>query len=287
MDAVLDWAELELVLRLCEARSFNGAAAHLRVDATTISRRLSRLERKIQTKAFDRIDGLLIATPQLENTLPSLHAMQEAAVLAKATLQQSKATLSGLVRISSVGFIFSQWLAPALQKFQAAHPDVVLEFVAEDRSVSFERRETDLAVRLGRPTSGIARIKRIDTITFRLYISAQHHHSGIDKETLQVVRYDATLDHLPEMQLLEVLCPNAAIALRSSRLDILMTAAFSLGAIIALPEHIGEKDARFVRLTNAHKTAEREVFLMMHPDRIETASVRAVADWINDCFQTQ
>jgi DNA-binding transcriptional LysR family regulator len=51
-----------------------------------------------------------------------------------------------------------------------------------------------------------------------------------------------------------------------------------------LPERIGESGAGLVRHSAHDALAKREVYLMLHPDRIDAPSVRAVADWIVQSF---
>jgi DNA-binding transcriptional LysR family regulator len=285
MNAVWRWSDLELILRLAETGSFSAAAHQMRVDATTVSRQLSRIEHRLGMKAFDRVDGRLLSTPVLEQALPKLFAMQEASDLARSTLQQSKSDMSARVRVSSLGLVFSYFLSPKLMDLHLAHPRLSVEFIPEDRNVSFERREADIAIRLGRPVEEDAKIRRLGHMDFGLYVPKYSNDTVRHHALPPIMRYDFDLDDLPEMQLLSRLRPKSQIAIRSSRLDILIPSALALGAEIVLPRYLGDKDPRFERAKEANETVEREIYLILHLERIKSASVRAVADWITECMK--
>jgi DNA-binding transcriptional LysR family regulator len=51
----LDWSDLRYVLALGRQGSLAGAAAHLKVNATTVQRRLDALERRLGARLFDRL----------------------------------------------------------------------------------------------------------------------------------------------------------------------------------------------------------------------------------------
>ncbi len=283
MIAALTWNDLELIGTLASAGSFHAAALQTGVDATTVARRLERLERHLGHCVFERVVGRLQPTPAVQAALPAIMTMREAAGEAAASLHRRKAELSGQVRVSTLGIIQNHWLAPAMGAFHALHPKVVLALVAEDRSVSFERREADIAIRLGRPKDDSARIRKLGIIRFRAYVPAVCPYRA-DGSALPVVRYDTSLDHLPEMQLLDKLLPDIAVFLRANRLDVLMAASKATGAVVMLPERIGDDAHELTRYPGFEEFAEREVYLMLHPDRINAPSVRAVADWIIKIF---
>lgn len=270
------WSELELLERLMDGRTLSAAARGLGVDQTTVSRRLAAFERRLGTRLFDRIEGRLVPTPELAEVQGRLRLIAEEATSAFATLKRATAALRGQVRITSVGFILARVLAPALGEWGARNPGIALELIADDQSLSFARREADIAVRLGRKAEDSTRIRQIGTLKFALY-APQGTEPGA---SLPVVRYGEALEHLPEMQALKMARPGARTALRSNRLDILIEAALALRAQIMLPTAIGDGDMRFQPVSQAELGAERPLFLLLHPDRARLPSVVQAAGWV-------
>jgi DNA-binding transcriptional LysR family regulator len=273
MSAEAHWADLELAQRIVAAKTLSGAARALRIDQTTAARRLAALERRVGVTLFDRIEGRLAPTPALASVLDRLQAMDEDAAVALAAIRRSEAEMQGLVRIASVGFVLARILAPTVGHFARAHPGVALEFHADDHLARFDRREADIAVRLGRAADDGATIKKIGQLRFRLC-----RPTDAPAASAPLARYTEALDHTPEMRQLDALRPDASALVRSDRLDILIEAALALGAELMLPEILAKRDPRFVFVDEA--AAVRPIYRLIQADRARAPSVAAAARWI-------
>ena len=276
MNAVLTWADLQLLDAIVRERTLSGAARMLCVDQTTVSRHLTRIERRLEIRLFDRIGGRLSPAPELAPILGRLAVISEEAAIAIANLRRAQADLQSHVRIASVGFVSAHILAPALRRFSSENPRISLEIIVDDRLFSLERREADLALRLSNKAEEGALIKRIGAIEFRLYRPADTD----PRDIRPVVRYSEDLDAMPEMRALNRTRPDATVPFRSNRLDSLIEAALSLGADIMLPERVGSADARFIVLDQPKTRAERPLYLLAHPERSRAPGVRAVMKWV-------
>ena len=56
--ARLDWEDLKIAAALAHAGTYAGAADELGVDATTVARRIARLEKSFAAPLFHAVDGL-------------------------------------------------------------------------------------------------------------------------------------------------------------------------------------------------------------------------------------
>lgn len=270
------WDELELVAEIVAGGTLSEAARRLGVDQTTAARRLGRIEARLGAALFDRIDRRLRPTPLLRTILPQLSAMAAVAEEADDRLRQSRQEAAGSVRVSSLGLVHRHILAPALGNLAALHPDIEVDLTIEDRSVSFEDREADLAVRLGRGPEDNATIRRLGRLGFALYRPKEDVQPGT------VVAYGQSYAELPEALALRVLRPEGRVIARSNRLDVLAEAAASAGAEIMLPTLMGDADDRFVEVAGTRGAAFRDVYRLAHPERSKKPSVRTVARWIDE-----
>ncbi len=272
----MEWADLQLLALLAEAGTLSAAGRSLGIDQTTASRRLARIEHRLGSPLFDRIAGRLRPTPLLAAALAPLVQMAEVAGTAQAALQRSKVELAGRVRVSSLGFFLSHVLAPAMGDFHKAHPGIAVDLGAEDRSISIEQREADIAVRFAMPRDDVALMRRLGSVQFALYAPVNAGQTGT------VVAYDESLSHLPEMLALQQLMPQARILLRANRLDVLSEAALATGASLMLPDLMATSDQRFVRQEFTTEPVRRDIFMLVHPARRHAPSVDAVCRWIED-----
>ncbi len=274
------WADLELLDHLVRGATLSQAARSLRVDQTTVSRRLAALERRVGAALFDRIDGRLTPTPVLAPVVERLRTISEEASLSLATLLRRTAELKGQVRVTSIGFVLSAILAPSLARLEQRHPGLTLDLVADNQMLSIERREADIAIRMARTGEDSVRVKSLGTLRFRLF-----RPKGQGAGPCPVVRYGPALAHVPEMQALDRLRPDARVALTADKLEILMEAALALGTELMLPEVSASRDSRFEAVDEPGATAERPVYLMMHPERARVPSVAAVAAFIEEAMR--
>lgn len=274
------WADLELLDHLVRGTTLSQAARSLGVDQTTVSRRLAALERRVGAALFDRIDGRLTPTPVLTPVVDRLRAISEEASLSLATLLRRTAELKGQVRVTSVAFVLSAIIAPALARLERRHPGLTLELLADNQTLSIERREADIAIRMARTGEDSVRVKSLGTLRFRLF-----RPKGQGDGPCPVVRYGPTLAHVPEMLALDRARAGARVALTADKLEILTAAALSLGAEVMLPEVSGLRDPRFEVVDEPGAAAERPVYLMMHPERTRVPSVAAVAAFIEEAVR--
>ncbi len=277
MNAEAGWADLELAQRIAGAGTLSGAARALHVDQTTASRRLAALERRLGVALFDRVGGRLAPTPALGAVLDRLQAMDEDAAVALAAMRRSQAEARGLVRVASVGFVLAGIVAPALGAFARAHPSVVVALHADDRLARFDRREADIAVRLGASGDDSALVRKIGEARFRL-CRAGGAPGGADPP--RIVRYTEALGHLPEMRLLDRLRPGVRAVVRADRLDVLTEAAVALGAELMLPEALARRDPRFTFADDS--IATRPIYRLVHADRARAPCVAAATRWIDE-----
>ena len=281
MNAGMNWDELELVSEIVSGGTLSEAARQLGVDQTTTARRLGRIEARLGAVLFDRIDRRMRPTPLLKTILPQLSAMAAVAEEAGGRLRRSREEAAGSIRISSLGLVHRLILAPALGSLAAVHPDLQVDMAIEDRSISFEDREADLAVRLGRGPEDNATIRRLGRLTFALYRPKEGARSDL------AVAYGQDYAELPEAIALSVLRPKARIVARSNRLDVLAEAAVSTGAEVMLPTLMGSVDERLSEVAGTRGSALRDVYRLAHTERSKEPSVRAVARWIDATVSRQ
>ena len=75
----IDWNDLRAFLAIAEAGQIGKAARALRVDATTLGRRLRRLERALEVTLFERTSDGQSLTEAGEQLLEKAEAMADSA----------------------------------------------------------------------------------------------------------------------------------------------------------------------------------------------------------------
>ena len=71
----MNWDDLRIVAAVRDEGTYAGASARLRIDETTVGRRLARIERALGLRLFEAVDGVRKPTRQCEMVLTHVQAM--------------------------------------------------------------------------------------------------------------------------------------------------------------------------------------------------------------------
>jgi DNA-binding transcriptional LysR family regulator len=123
MQAMILWDDLRFLLALREG-SLAAAARALRVDATTVGRRLAAAERALGTRLFTRTPEGLTPTAAGLRALAAAERTDEAVLALEREVSGGDARAEGTVRITSGDGVLVHALAPALPLLVARHPSL-------------------------------------------------------------------------------------------------------------------------------------------------------------------
>jgi DNA-binding transcriptional LysR family regulator len=228
-----DWDAWQTLLAVVEAGSLRGAAARLHVNATTIGRRLGRLEGKLGRRLLVRRGGRLEPTATCRSLLPQLEEAAQQIELAHRLAAGARAPRRP-VRVTSVAFLCDHLLAPQIQLLSAGNQPI--ELLAEDKNFNLARREADLALRLGRPQGPRRGARQLGWVRYAVYAAI-----GQDAGKLPWAALDSSLAPLPEVRYVEAQAKGGGIPFRAGKLATLAAIAASGAARVVLPHLMGER----------------------------------------------
>lgn len=280
-----NWNDLRYVLAISRKNRLAEAARLLRVDDTTVSRRLTALQAAMGQRLYQRLaDGRLELTEagkaavaiaeRLERDIGSLECGRSDAE-----------NVSGVIRLTSVPFVINRILVPAAGRLLDRHPNLRIEMVSDARNLSLARREADMALRLARPQTGGMRVKarRVGMLHYASYASVNRAKQAAS--SLPWVTYDEAMAHLPQ-----ALWMNAAIKrdggqsahLRVTDIEAALEAVAAGYGRSMLPCLIADRDARLKRSPPGKepKNPTREIWLLVHSELSELPRTQAVTKWI-------
>ena len=188
-----DWDAVRFFLELARAKTLARAARRLRVDYTTVGRRVSAFERELGAKLFERTPDGFVLTDAGESIRAAAEQMEQSAVAVEQRALGADRRFSGTVRVAAAESAGHSVVLPAMRALHLRHPEIRLHLQTGLARLDIARREADLALRFNPPESGDLRIRRLTSIGFALYASedylARHRHgplharSVVDSET--------------------------------------------------------------------------------------------------------
>jgi DNA-binding transcriptional LysR family regulator len=247
----VDWDDLRFFLHASREKSLAAAARKLGVKHTTVGRRLTSLERKLQTALVLRGPDGLRLTPIGEALLPLIEEVGRAVQAA----QNHVAAKRSRVRLA-VPSGYTQILTPGLARLRQARPHLVLELVSGARPVDLKKGEADLALRNGPIDDPELLVRKVGVAGWSLYasreylLSHQRPSSIDDLSGHDVVGYDTALVSVPAAQWLETRSAHCKVVLRSREMtDMLQAVVAGLGLGV-LPCSLGDLAPELERLTD-------------------------------------
>jgi DNA-binding transcriptional LysR family regulator len=274
----VNWDDLRVIAAVRDAGTYAGAGARLRIDETTVGRRLQRVERALGGKLFEAVDGLRRPTAQCEMVLSHVEAMA-AHVSEIASVGRTASGPTGRFRIASTNAVAEEILAPRARALLTAHPGLALRFLTSSENVKFSRWQADFAVRLRKPDKGDFTIARLGE--FSLYLI----EPAAARETEAVIcAYPDDLGPIPETLFLKARGWQERARLVADNLRIIKAMIAAGEAIGVLPDYFCADLLADRRFRATLLPRRRDVWLLVQNHLRRDAAARVVIDWLRGCF---
>jgi DNA-binding transcriptional LysR family regulator len=285
----MNWDDLRIFLAVFRARTLAQAARALRVDATTVGRRLSALEEAFGARLFDRMAEGYALTRAGHDLLPHAERIEAEAHAIGRTVQGADQRLSGVVRLSVTEMLGTRFIAPYLSEFCERYPELTLDMSCTNRPIHLGRREADVALRLAKPQEEDLVIKRLARIDLGLYASREYLvRAGSPKKPNQslaghraILFADARAFAI-ENEWLAARLHGARVVMRADSVSSIFSAAVSGVGIALLPRVVADTEPRLERLRTRDAPEPRIVWQAVHRDLARAARVRAVCSFLAD-----
>ena len=277
----MDWDHLRFLLALQRHGSLSGAARALKVNQTTVGRRLDELQAQLGTRLFDRQASGYRLTKGGQRACAIVVTMESAALDLERKLGGQDAGIEGAVRLTvPAGFV--HLLAPALAELHAEHPRLVFEVLVDQLSVNLVQREADIAIRMADPAHPSLVARRLGELPWGLYVSRSYlQRRGTPPADLaghDVVGFDASLARTPGGAWLTANAPAAKVVMRTNNvISALECAAAGLG-IAAAPGFLAARLPELERLPRPALLGKGGVFLVTLADLAKVPRIRAALD---------
>ena len=277
----MNWSHLDYFLAVARTGSLSGAAKLLRVNHSTVARRLDKLEQQLEVRLFDRLNNGYRLTEDG-------HALKKRAGQVEHEINQiqgvfsgSEAELRGTLTISkpSSGLLN---LAPLLVAFHHRYPDINLVLTAGGERSEIARMEADVAIRLTNdPPEELVGYKLgqlpINIFGSRAYLKRAGTRDLAEYDWLIWHDDDSVLNMEPA---LKRDIPNARIVLRTNSYNELFEAVNAGMGISLLSSLRLPKTHQLQPLSPALYQFDRGVWLLSHPDLRNRERIRVFKDFM-------
>ncbi|MGI9409270.1 MAG: LysR family transcriptional regulator, partial [Hyphomicrobiaceae bacterium] len=287
---ISNWNDLRYLLAVSRGQTLRAAARQLRVDDTTVARRLSSLERQLGKKLVQRRgDRRLTLTEAGQRVAKEAEAIERHYDTIATTLAGDRGGSFGTVRMTAVPILVNRLFARNFGALSVRNPGVQLELIPDSRDLSLTRREADIAVRLARPSTGGMAVKtsRIGTLSYAAY--AANDITPKYSKALPWITYENAMSHLPHARWMEREgererhgASRGRSALRVHDAETALEAVAAGEGKTLLPKLVADGDPRLrkIKVATHRPIPVREIWQLAHADDVEVGRLVAVMDWI-------
>tara|TARA_A100001011_G_scaffold342722_1_gene376482 strand:- start:557 stop:1447 length:891 start_codon:yes stop_codon:yes gene_type:complete len=290
---MFNWNDLESFLTLSRNTKLNLASKKLKIEPTTISRRILRLEQKLDVKLFVRSNNAYILTDNGQKLLLYAERIESEAFSINEKFLEKKINLSGSVRIAIPEGLGVEVFSKYLDDFYKLHPDLEIELLADTRARNLLTREIDISITLSRPQKGKLIAWKLSNYILKLYGSKKYINKHQKIKTLKdlnnhkFVGYIDDLIDFPELKYLKDLNKNIKIIFGSNSLQAQLNAVKKGVGISLLHTFIARKEKELVIILDDYIKISREYWIVVHEDLIKLKRVRVVLDFLKDIIKKE
>lgn len=283
----MNWEDARLFLAVARAGQMLAAARKLGLNQATLSRRMSALEKELETRLLVRRPNGSELTEDGRRLLAALEEAEGAFMQAEATLQKSDTQISGTVRIGAPDAFGVSFLAPRLGRLAERHPELAVQLVPLPRSFSLSQREADIAVMVGRPREGRLVARKLTDYTLGLYAAPAYlerygtPRTAGDLAGHRLVGYVEDLIYTPSLNYAREFYPQWKNRLEIASATGQLAALRGGAGIGVLHDYLAREDPHLVPVLPALR-ARRAYWTVYHESLRNTARVRAAADFLAD-----
>lgn len=169
----MDWDDLRVFLATARGESLSAAAKVLKVEPSTVGRRVARLEAAMGAPLFLRSATGYALTDAGARLMD--HALQAEAAMDRAReALLGPEGLSGQIRIGAPDGCANYLLPQVLAAVCDANPGLEVQIVALPRVFNLSKREADMAIGVSRPEAGRLTVQKL--ADYRLHLAASREY---------------------------------------------------------------------------------------------------------------
>lgn len=282
---LFNWDDLRFFLACARHGGTSQAARALRVNQSTVSRRITALESSLDVALFERTGRGTQVTAAGERLLEKVTTMDQLAREAELAVVASRQRLEGVVRVTTVEDIANWQIAPGLPAFRKAFPGIEIQLLTTTRVLSLRQREADVALRLGEPVEAEVVARKVGGFGMGVYASKRYlaqipRESWREAKALDWIMVDPVPQGYPWTDWLKRIMGEVKPVLRCNQYKTLVASIGAGLGVGLLPRPMAYFHRRLQRLPIDTQGLGQPIWLLVHKDLRQNAAVRVVMDFL-------
>ncbi len=279
-----DWDDLRYFLAVAREGNVTAASSHLKVNHSTVSRRISAMEARHGVRLFERLPNGYKLTSAGDNIFQLTQEIEEKSLQVERLLFAQDSRLQGKLNITLPHDMANHCILPYFNSFTHSYPDIDINYIVSPRLKNLNAREADIAIRLTASPPDYLIGKKVANLRHGIYRSSLYSTKPSNEDRLILWHFEQE-----KPKWVKQYFPNAQVAMRVDDLASMYAAVKAGVGLARMPCYLPDvhADEHIFRLDLALKPSTWGVWVLSHKDLRDTRRVKICKDFLNDILIRQ
>jgi len=288
MSSAAKWDDLRIFLEVARQGSVQAASKRLKLDHSTVTRRIGKLESLLSVKLLDRSRSGIAVREEAQALLKHVEQMDMHA----GSLEDAVSGIESAqrVRIATMEGLASMYLARCLPALAQFAPNVTIELVSIPQTVDLTRKEADIFLSFFNPKARGLKSALFGKVSLFLYCSPEYlRRHGVPRERKELqkhafVGYIDDLVAIHAVRWLDEVIAKPMMSFYSNSIIAQCNAAVSGLGIVLLPTFVAAGVAGLVRIL-PDIVVRREIWVSIRTEQSHLARNKSVLRFMKYIFK--
>jgi DNA-binding transcriptional LysR family regulator len=279
---MLNWDNIRFFLAVARGGSVRAAADALKVNHSTVIRRIESLEEDLGSSVFEKLPSGYKLTTSGQEVLDLAAQMEASSDKLRDRIFGRDQSVTGILRVALMPLLATELLMPDFAEFGTMYPDVELELLTSHDPVNLVNRQADVALRLifdGSSPPPHLHGAPLQEIYSAVYMSRMLL-DVTRAESSRSVKWVIKTDEPPPVWATPGTLNLAPTVVAVSDLEGVRAAVRAGMGIGTLLCFVGDADPHLVRVPGTARHRFGTLWILTHGDTRKTKRVRVFSDFV-------
>jgi DNA-binding transcriptional LysR family regulator len=285
------WDDLRVFLEVARQGTVHAAAKKLKLDHSTVCRRIGKLEDLLAIKLLDRSQRGIVVRGGVQQLLDHIEGMETHAISIEDALTGSLTIATQTVRIATMEGIASQYLARRIGLLDRFAPNVKVELVSMPQPADLSRKEADIFLSFFNPRLPGLSSRKVADVALFLYCSDSYARvNGLprsldDLKDHVFIAYIDDLLAIDAVRWLDDLIKSPKVSFYSNSILAQCNAATAGVGIAMLPTFVAADVPGLMRVIPEEAVVRREIWISVRKEQGALTRIRSVTKFLTHIFE--
>lgn len=294
MTNLISWDDWRIVRAIASTGTTSAAANELKLNQSTVFRRITQLEKDLGVRLFERDKRGFRLTPEGEAILPDVEKLHRVTTDIERQVLGFDDRVSGEVTLSVNNTVLRVLLSNGLMDFRRNYPDISLRLDVSDRLANIKEREADLVIRGSNDPDPSLFGRKIMRLPYAIYAGTNWVNedmrlraSSMDLTSLDWIGYQGALTITAPAQWMRQNLPGVHTSVSATDVESMAVLAAKGHGCAVLPRFLADEHVGISPISETIPGLYTELWVLTHQDLRKTARVSALMRCIVDTVQSK